>query len=143
MKNINPYLNFDGRTEEAFNFYQSIFGGKISLMRYKEMPGAEKMPAKEKEKVMHATLPLGKAGMLMGSDVPGSMLDKLKFGTNTYIMIEAESEKEAHTLYDKLSAGGKVEMELQKMFWGALYASFIDKFGVQWMINYTYEKIKE
>ena len=140
MKSINPYLNFDDRTEEAFNFYQSVFGGKISLMRYKEMPGAEKMPTKEKEKVMHATLPLGKAGMLMGSDVPGSMLDEFKFGTNTYIMIETESEKEAHNLYDKLSAEGKVEMELQKMFWGALYASFTDKFGVQWMINYTYEQ---
>ncbi len=141
MKAVSVYLNFDGKTEEAFDFYKSVFGGKfIDMQRWKDMPGAEKVSADDAEKIMHATLPLGKVGMIMGSDVPESFKSKLKFGTNSYIMIEAESEKEAQTLFKKLSASGKVEMALQKMFWGALYASFTDKFGVQWMINYTYPK---
>jgi PhnB protein len=141
MKSISPYLNFDGRTEEAFTFYKSVFGGEfVSLQRYKDMPGAEKFPAKEREKVMYVALPLGSGGLLLGSDVPGTMLKGFKVGTNAHIMIEAESEEEARRLFSSLSQGGKVVMPLQKEFWGALYGSFADRFGVQWMINFTYPK---
>lgn len=138
MKSFSIYLNFDGRTEEAFNFYRSVFGGDLAPMRYKEMPDTSQVSPADREKIMHVALPLGKTGMIMGSDVPESMRGNLKIGTNTYIMIEAESEGEAQTLFSKLSAGGTVEMALQKTFWGALYASFSDRFGVQRMINYTY-----
>ena len=141
MKAISPYLNFNGNTEEAFNFYRSVFGGEFSsLQRYKDMPGSESFPPGEREKVMHVALPLGKAGSIFGSDVPSSMLANLSFGTNAHIIIEAESEEEARRLFDALSLGGKVAMALQKTFWGALYASFADRFGVQWMINFTFPK---
>ena len=141
MKSISPYLNFNGNTEEAFNFYRSVFGGEFSdLQRFKDMPGSEKFLPSDQKKVMHMGLPLGNAGAIYGSDVPESMRSNLMFGTNNHIIIEAESEEEAKRLFDGLSQGGKVMMALGKQFWGALYGAFADKFGVQWMINYTYPK---
>jgi len=74
--------------------------------------------------------------MLMGSDAPESMGMKVNFGNNVHLMIDAESEQEARRQYAGLSAGGKVHMPLEKTFWGALYANFTDKFGVQWMISF-------
>lgn len=140
MKSISPYLNFDGKTEEAFGFYQSVFGGQVASMRYKEMPGSEGLPPEDKDRIMHANLNIGKNGMIMGSDVPSSMRGKLVMGTNTYIMLSPESEMEAERIFNALSAGGQVEMPLQKMFWGALYASWTDRFGVQWMVNFDLQR---
>jgi PhnB protein len=139
MKSISPYLNFNGSTEEAFTFYRSIFGGEFSsVQRFKDMPGSEQNPGKERQKIMHIALPLGKAGVMYGSDVPESMLNMLLFGSNNHIIIETESEEEARRLFEGLSNGGKVAMPLGKQFWGAPYGAFADKYGVQWMINYTY-----
>ncbi len=134
---INPYLNFNGNTEEAFNFYKSVFGGEFgALMRFKDMPeGDSKMPEVEGERIMHIALPLGEA-MLMGTDASESMGQKVVFGNNSYISIHPDTLEEAQRIFDQLSAGGKVEMPLQKQFWGSYFASFADKFGVQWMVNY-------
>lgn len=140
MKNVTPYLNLNGTTEEAFNFYKSVFGGEFSsIMRYKEMPNADNVPESARDKIMHIALPLGKS-MLMGSDALESMGQRVSYGNSVYIMISPDSEAEAHRLFNELSVGGKVEMALEKMFWGDLYGSFTDKFGVQWMIDYTYEQ---
>ena len=137
MKSIAPYLNFNGKTEEAFNFYKSVFGGEFaSLQRFKDMPSQANVSANEKEQILHIALPLGNVGMLMGSDSPESMGMMVNFGNNVHIMIDTESEQEAKRLYAALSAGGKAHMSLQKTFWGALYANFTDRFGVQWMVNY-------
>jgi PhnB protein len=136
MISVNPYLNFNGRTEEAFNFYKSVFGGEFSMLqRFKDMPGNEKFPAKEREQIMHVSLKVNENVTIMGSDAPESMGMKITFGNNVHISINAENEEEAERLYKALSAGGKVTMPLQKMFWGALYADFSDRFGVLWMIN--------
>ena len=141
MKSIAPYLNFDGRTEEAFLFYQEAFGaGPFALQRFRDMPDPGKVTEEEKNLIMHINLNLGDNLMLMGSDVPRSMGMKLVMGNNVHMMLDMDSEAEARDLYAKLSAGGKVHMELQKTFWGALYANFTDKFGVQWMINFTMPK---
>lgn len=138
MKAIHPYLNFSGKTEEAFSFYKSVFGGEFSsVQRFKDMPGAEKLRPKEKDQLMHIALPIGKAAILMGSDAPESMGMKVSPGNNVHLMIDAESEAEARRLFETLSAGGKVQMPLQKTFWGALYSNFTDKYGVHWMINYA------
>jgi len=139
MATINTYLNFNGNTEEAFNFYKSVFGGEFTtLQRLKDTPDGDKIPAKEKEKIMHVALPIG-GNVLMGTDVLESM-PPVKFGTNSSISIDAASEEEARNLFNGLSAGGKVEMPLEKMFWGAYFGFFIDKFGVQWMVNYSFNK---
>jgi PhnB protein len=139
MAKMNSYLNFNGNTEEAFNFYKSVFGEEfLTLMRFKDTPDADKMPADEQEKVMHVALPIGD-NILMGTDVPKSM-KPVNFGTNYSLSIDAESEEDAHQLFNKLSAGGKVEMPLEKMFWGALFGMITDKFGVQWMVNYDFKE---
>ncbi len=73
---------------------------------------------------------------LMGTDALESMGQKLTIGSEFYIALFPESKEEAERLFNGLSAGGKIEMPLQEMFWGAYLGSFTDKFQVQWMVNY-------
>jgi PhnB protein len=138
MPSLNPYLNFNGNTEEAFNFYKSAFGGEfVTMQRFKDTPEAEKMPEGDRNKIMHAALPIGKGNMLMGTDSLESMGQKLVVGNNFYISIDTESEDEANKLFNSLSGGGKVELPMQKTFWGSYFGMFKDKFGIQWMISYN------
>ena len=137
MASINPYLNFPGNTEEVFKFYKSVFGGEfLSVQRFKDTPDSDKMPADVGNMIMHISLPIGKGNVLMATDAPASMGFNLVQGNNMYICISPDSEEEATNLYNGLSAGGTISMALQKMFWGALYGDFTDKFGVKWMVNY-------
>ncbi|KQS47844.1 MULTISPECIES: VOC family protein [Flavobacterium] len=139
MATINTYLNFNGNTEEAFNFYKAAFGGEFAVvMRFGDTPGCEEMPATDKNKIMHIALPIG-GNMLMGTDVPETM-EQVKNGTSVSISVNTDSEQQTRDLFEKLSAGGDVKMPLDNMFWGALYGMFTDKFGIQWMLNYEYEK---
>lgn len=133
---INPYLNFPGNTEEAFNFYKSVFGGEfLMLQRFKDMKGNPPPPGTE-NMIMHVSLPIGNSNILMGTDAPEQMGFKLIIGSNCYISISPDSREEATRLFKGLSEGGKVEMDLQDAFWGGYFGSFIDKFGVRWMVNY-------
>ena len=135
---INPYLNFPGTTEAAFNFYKSIFGGEFSrLERFKGNPGTDKLPAELQDQIMHISLPIAPGYILMATDAPAEMGFSLVQGNNAYISISPDSREEAKRLFDGLSAGGNVEMDLQDAFWGAYFGSFKDKFGIQWMINYA------
>lgn len=137
MAAINPYLNFNGNTEEAFNFYKSVFGGEfLAVMRFKDNAECGQMAESDKERIMHIALPIGNGNVLMATDSLESMGQKLTVGNNFYICLSPESKEEAERLFNGLSAGGKIEMPLQDMFWGAYYGSFADKFGVQWMVNY-------
>jgi PhnB protein len=141
MATINTYLNFDGNTEEAFTFYKSVFGGEfIVLQRIKEIPGGNQFPANEQERVMHVSLPIGKTAILMGSDTLPSMGHKLNIGNHAHISISPSSEAEAEKLFNGLSAGGTVTQPLEKAFWGSYFGMFVDKFGVQWMVNYDYNQ---
>jgi PhnB protein len=143
MASLNPYLNFNGNTEEAFNFYKSVFGGEfITLQRIKDTPFADKMPANEHNRVMHVSLPISNETVLMGSDILESMGHKLNVGNNHHISINVESEAEADKLFKGLSAGGKVTQPLEKSFWGSYFGMFTDKFGIQWMVNYDYNRKK-
>ena len=138
MALINPHINFNGNAEEAFTFYKSIFGGEFAkIIRFKDLASPE-FPVAEKEenKIMHIVLPIGKNSMLMANDVPESMGRTNENENRSKISISAESKEEAERLFNGLSAGGKIEMPLQDMFWGAYYGSFTDRFGVQWMVNY-------
>ena len=140
MASLNPYLNFNGNTEEVFNFYKSVFGGEFAtIMRFKDMPPEHKTPESENNKIMHIALPIGKGNMLMGSDVPDAY-PKATPGSNFYISVSAEGEEEARKLFKGLSEGGKVMMPLEKSFWGALFGMFADKFGVSWMVSYDYNR---
>jgi PhnB protein len=119
MKAVNPYLNFSGNCEAAFEFYKSVFGGEFAtVMRFKETPvEVMEVPASEAEKIMHMALPIGQGTVLMGSDVPEGM-GAVTPGDNFAIVISAEGKAEATTLFNKLSAGGQVTMPLAKAFWG-------------------------
>lgn len=141
MATFNPYLNFPGTTEEAFKFYKSVFGGEfITVQRFKETPAANTISADEKEKIMHIALPIGKGNVLMGTDALESMGHKVTFGNNYSISIEADSKEEAKRLYDGLSVGGTIVTPIHDEFWGAYFGMFTDKFGLRWMVNYTYPK---
>lgn len=134
--NIHPYLNFAGNTEEAFNFYKSVFGGEfINVNRFSENPDPN-VPESVKDKILHITLPVGNT-FLMGSDAPKEMGFTVNQGNNNYIMLSPDSREETKRLFDGLSAGGEIEMDLQDMFWGDYFGSFTDKFGVKWMINFS------
>lgn len=140
MATVAPYLNFNGNTEEAFNFYKSVFGGEFSMvMRYKDAPSEHQMGESNGEKIMHMSLPLNNGTLLMGSDVP-EMYGEAVIGTNISISINAESKEEADRLFNGLSAGGQVTMPMEKAFWGSYFGMFTDKFGIQWMVSYEYNQ---
>jgi PhnB protein len=142
MAQTSTYLNFPRNTEEAFNFYKSVFktdfqDGKIH--RFGEIPPQEGMPPiadADKNLVMHIALPIPGGHLLMGTDAPESMGYKMNQGNNVYISLHPDSRKEADELFAKLSAGGKVEMPMEDMFWGDYFGSLTDKFGINWMVNY-------
>jgi len=142
MTQFNPYLNFDGNTREAMEFYKSVFGGEFpSVTRFMDMPmPGVNLPKEEGEKIMHIGLPLGGGQMLMASDVIPSMGQKLIVGNNVYISIHPDSKAEADRLFTALSKGGEVEMAIAMQPWGDYWGSLKDKFGVLWMINYHEEK---
>jgi len=143
MARVNTYLNFPRQTEEAFNFYKSVFGGEFGgngIMRFGDIPPSDEMPPlaeADKKLIMHIELPIIGGHSLMGTDAPESMGFKVNFGNNVYISLEPDTRAETKKLFDALSADGKIEMQLDDMFWGAYYGSCTDKFGVQWMFNCT------
>lgn len=145
MAAINPYLDFNGNTEEAFNFYKSVFGGEFTaLMRWKEMPDSQgcqemKLAENELEKIMHISLPVGNGNVLMASDALESMGQTRIAGNNFSISVNAESKEEADKLYKALSTGGTTTIPLADSFWGAYFGMCTDQFGIQWLFNYDYK----
>lgn len=135
---VNPYLNFDGKAEEAFHFYRSVFGGEFTaVMKMDTAPGWDNLSEEEKDRIMHISLPIGKDTVLMASDIVPSMGHTLNQGNNLYISLHPESREEADRLFNGLSKGGEVEMPMEDQFWGDYFGSFTDKFGVKWMVNYN------
>jgi len=141
MARVSTYLNFVRNTEEAFNFYKSVFGGEFfggKIMRFGDMPpqdGAPPMAEGDKNLVIHVALPITGGHMLMGTDAPETMGFKVNFGNNVHINLQTDTRAETQKLFKALSAGGVVSMDLQDMFWGDYFGSCTDKFGVQWMFN--------
>lgn len=134
---LNPYLNFDGNAEEAFRFYQSVFGGELFVQKMSQAPGTENLSEDEKNRAMHVGLPIGNGQFLMASDCLPSQGHVLKQGNNNYISITTDSKEEADRIFNGLSAGGTIEMPMEDMFWGDYFGSFIDKFGVCWMVSFA------
>ncbi len=140
MARTSTYLNFPRSTEQAFLFYKSVFGGDFvgEIHRMGEVPTLEGQPTmKEEDKalVMHVELPILGGHMLMGTDAPESMGFKVINGNNVHINLEPDSRSETSRLFAALSEGGKVDMQLQEMFWGDYYGSCTDKYGIHWMFN--------
>jgi PhnB protein len=129
---VSPYLFFYGRTEEAMKFYQSALGGELEISRNGDSPMSDDVSKEWRDKVMHSTLK-GDGFDIMASDGrEGSPQEK---ESNISLAIGLADEAKAKEIFDKLSAGGKVTMPLEKMFWGALFGQFTDKYGIDWMVN--------
>jgi PhnB protein len=128
---LNPYLNFQNTTRQAMEFYQSVFGGELTMSTFGEF-GASDDPL-EKNKIMHAQLEVGSGLTLMAADTPNSM--DYQRGTNFSVSLSGQDEPELRGYWDKLSAGGTVTVPLEQAPWGDTFGMCVDKFGTSWMVN--------
>ena len=138
MAIINPWINFNGNAEEAFNFYKSVFGGEFAkIVRFKDLASAE-FPVAEHEanKIMHIALPIGKS-MLMANDVPEILGRTNENENRSKIVISAESKEEADKLFNGLSVGGTVEVPMSNSPWATHFGMFRDKYGIEWIIEFS------
>jgi len=146
MARTSTYLNFPRNTEEVFNYYKTVFGGEFGgngIARFGDFPpqeGALQLAEEDKKLIMHIELPIVGGHVLMATDAPESMGFKVTPGNNIYIMLEPDKRDETKRLFDLLSEGGHIEMELQDMFWGDYYGTCTDKFGIHWMFNCSEKK---
>ncbi len=138
---VCTYLNFPGKTEEAFRFYKSVFGTEFSgkgLQRFGDIPPESGHPPVAdaiKKMVLHVELPILGGHVLMATDAPEEMGMTLTRGNNMHICLEPETKAETKKLFDALSEGGTISMPLADMFFGAYFGEFTDRFGINWMFN--------
>ncbi|MCU0324462.1 MAG: VOC family protein [Spirosomaceae bacterium] len=143
MSKVSIYLNFQGKTEEAFYFYKSVFGTEFTspIMYNRDIPsqdGGYPFPENELDKVMHVALPILGGIQIMGTDMLESMGHHVVIGNNTTINLEPDTLAETQRLFDALSDGGSDIAPLSKQFWGAYWGCCLDKYGIRWMFN-SYE----
>jgi PhnB protein len=134
MKQIAPYLFFDGNCRDVLNFYKECFGGELSIMTVGESPMAEKSDPKDHNRVLHGAIMKDKQLMLMASDtmVPGQTAE---MGEGVYNTIICSNKEEFEMIFNKLAEGGKIVMPMEKAFFG-YFGSLSDKFGTKWMLEF-------
>jgi PhnB protein len=128
---LNPYLSFRDNARQAMEFYQSVFGGKLTVNTFEEFHASQ--DPGEANKVMHAVLEAENGITFMAADTPNSM--EFSPGTNISMSLSGGDEAELRGYFDKLSAGGAVAMPLEKAPWGDTFGMCTDKFGINWMVN--------
>ena len=137
MARINPHVNFNGNAEEAFTFYKSVFGGEFKkIIRFKDLAGFP-VSEKEKNKIMHIALSIGKDNMLMANDVPEAMGRTNENENRSKIVINADSKEEADKLFNGLSSGGSIEGPIGDSPWGSYFGCFRDKYGIEWIVEFN------
>ncbi len=140
MSKVSIYLNFMGKTEEAFNFYKTVFNTDFSvpITRMSDapvQPGQPELLENEKNMVMHVALPIVGGIEIMGTDMLASMGHKLEIGNNMSINLEIDAKDETDRIFGLLSDGGTDIMPMANMFWGAYFGTCRDKYGISWMFN--------
>ena len=140
MKSVNPYINFNGSCEEAFTFYQSVFGGELQLVRYGELENNMGLKGDDLNQVGNVALPMVGETMLYGSDVPEAFGAPVESGNQHQINIETESADEAERLFNALSEGGDVKMPLEQTEWAESFGMCTDQFGVEWLVMFAGDK---
>lgn len=142
MTTLNPWINFNGNAEEAFNFYKSIFGGEFAkVIRFRDLATAEfPVPEKEENKIMYIALPIGEGVMLIANDVPEIMGKVNERENRSKILVNVESKEEADRLFVGLSAGGEVEGPMGDSPWESYAGMFRDKYGIEWIIEFSSNK---
>ena len=137
---IHAYLNFEGQTEEAFRFYERVLDGRLSdIYRFGAMPqdGGFELTPEQKHMVMHVALQLPDGQMIMGSDMLPGMGPKRVEGNNFSISVHPDTKDEADRIFGALAEGGAITMPIADQFWGDYFGSVADRFGINWMVNYT------
>lgn len=137
MATINPYINFNGNADEAFNFYKSVFGGEFtSIVRFKDMAGPEfPVPEAEADKIMRIALPIG-GNTLLANDVPASMGPVSENENRSKIAVFAASREEADKIFAGLTEDGAIEMPMSDSPWGTYFGMFRDKYGIEWTVEF-------
>ena len=138
MKAINPWINFNGNAEEAFNFYKSVFGGEFTkIVRFQDL-ASDDFPVSELEanKIMFISLPLGKNNVLIANDVPEVMGRTNENENRSKIAISAETREEADRVFNGLSAGADVEGPIDDTPWGTYAGMLRDKYGIEWIVEF-------
>jgi PhnB protein len=129
---LNPYLNFPGTCEQAFNFYAKTLDGKITAThRFGESPMAGQVPAEWKNKIMHTSL-IANGQILMGSD---GTPDRFQRVQGFAVSLNLDTAEAADRIFAELAAGGKTEMPIQETFWALRFGMYTDRFGMPWMVN--------
>lgn len=129
---LNPYISFEGKTREAMEFYQTIFGGELTLSTFGESGMGDHVP--DPNGIMHAMLVAENGMTLMAADSATGMREYVA-GTNMSISLSGDNKDELTRFYTLLAEGGKVEEPLVEAPWGDTFGMCIDKFGVFWMVN--------
>lgn len=137
MAQINPHVNFNGNAEEAFTFYQSVFGGEFKkIIRFKDLASPEfRVAESEENKIMHIALPVGK-NVLIGNDVPAFMGTVNENENRSKISVTGESHEEAEKIFNGLSAGGSIEVPMEKSPDNSYFGMFRDKYGIEWIVTF-------
>jgi PhnB protein len=128
---LNPYLGFRDDARQALEFYQSVFGGELTLGTFGEMHATE--DASENDKIMHGQLETTAGYTIMGADTPNSM--PYSETSNISVSLSGDDTDELHGYFDGLSAGGTVLEPLTKAPWGDEFGMVTDRFGVTWLVN--------
>lgn len=138
MATINPYINFNGNAEEAFDFYKSVFGGEFgTILRFKDLASAEfPVPENEANKIMRITLPIGD-NVLIANDVPESMGSVNENENRSKIAVATNSREEADSIFAGLTVGATIEMPMSDSPWGTYFGMFRDKYGIEWTIEFN------
>ncbi len=131
---IHPYLHFNGNCEAAFDLYQRVLGGKIIFkMTHGESPMANRVGPDWQGKIMHASMAIGDQ-VIQGMDAPAPHYSA---PAGFSLTIDTTDLAEAESIFNQLSAGGRVTMPLEKTFWAERFGMLTDPFGIPWMINYS------
>lgn len=137
IKNLNPYLNFNGDAAKAIELYQRALGAKVeNMMRFGDMPGNPPAPD-SKDRVMHAVLKLGDHTIMLSDGRPDM---KIPSESNQHLCLDFDDAGDMASKFDALAAGGKVTMPLADTFWGAKFGMLTDAYGIQWMFNCELKK---
>ena len=128
---LNPYISFDGNARQAMEFYESVFGGTLTVNTFGEFDQS----APENDKIMHGQLETGNGFTLMASDLPPGM--PYKPGDNITVSLSGDDGDDLREYWNKLSVGGSINVPLEKQMWGDEFGALVDRFGIPWMVNIT------
>jgi len=130
MARLNPYLTFNGNCREAMNFYKECLGGELTLTVVRDSPAASQVPPQMQDQLLHSLLKTAEFE-IMATDMQPEALNE---GNAVHLCLICKTEEELQSLWNKLSAGGKINQPLHKMFFGFI-GTFTDKFGKSWILE--------